>query len=338
MNYEAKDFRSGTIRKYLEEKTRNSDQDFSQLDVFLSSLLSLYEGSSKEGIPLSKVLQRDWNLFKSKESCGKVIDSFLHSNLAAFAKSGIENSSSEVKYKKSITDCFAVWDALKEDIKNRHRFTTNLGKLKEAGWESLLDNRWCLDTSQSFYRARIHYKKTDCFSTDDMGARERGDCPAGRANPEGIPYLYLSEEPKTTFYETRVNMHDVVSVGEFKIAGKDSLYVENLTDIDLNEIEDLLNEDVVTLAKRKLLIRALSRDMSNPMRRFDSPVEYVPTQFICEYVQLTQNVSGIRFSSSVYKKGTNLVVFDPSLMKCVHVEDYNIKSLDIKEMSTSRIS
>ena len=67
------------------------------------------------------------------------------------------------------------------------------------------------------------------------------------------------------------------------------------------------------------------------MRRFDSPIEYVPTQFICEYVQKTQNVSGIRFSSSVYKKGTNLVIFDPSLMSCIAVKDYNIESLDIKE-------
>ena len=164
-----------------------------------------------------------------------------------------------------------------------------------------------------------------------MGAPERGDCPAGRANPEGIPYLYLTEEPKTTFYETRVNIHDVVSVGEFKIAGKDSLLVENLTDIDLNEIDNLLDEDVVTLAKRKLLIQALSRDMSNPMHRFDSKIEYVPTQFICEYVQKTQKVSGIRFSSSVYSKGTNLVIFDPSMMYCINVVDYNIKSLDIKE-------
>lgn len=93
----------------------------------------------------------------------------------------------------------------------------------------------------------------------------------------------------------------------------------------------MLDEDVVTLAKRKLLVRALSQDMSRPMRRFDSTVEYVPTQFICEYVQMTQFVSGIRFSSSVYPKGTNVVIFNPKLMYCVAVKDYNISDLDIKE-------
>lgn len=333
MNYEAKDFQNKSIRTYLEEKAKNGDVDFSRLLEFLSSLLSLYEGSEQDGIPLSELLQRDWNLFVSEDACRNVIDEFLGANLATFAKSGIGKSGSKVVYKKDITDCVAVWDALKDDIKNHHRFTTDLGRLKDAGWDSLLDNQLALSPAQSFYRARIHYKKTDSFGVGDMGARDRGDCPAGRANPEGIPYLYLSEEPKTTFYETRVNMHDVVSVGEFKIAGKDPIYVENLTDIDLNDIEDLLNEDVVTLAKRKLLIRALSRDMSNPMRRFDSPIEYVPTQFICEYIQLKQKVSGIRFASSVYKDGINLVIFDPALMQCVSVEDYNIRSLEITESS-----
>ncbi len=331
MKYEAKDFQNKSIRRYLEDKAKNRDNDFSQLQEFLSSLISLYEGAGKDGISLSELLQRDWGLFISEDVCRNVIDGFLLDNLTTFAKSGIENGGSIVAYKKNITDCVAVWDELKDDIKNHHRFTTDLGRLNAAGWESLLDNQCILSPGQSFYRARIHYKKTDSFGVVDMGARERGDCPAGRANPEGIPYLYLSEEAKTTFYETRVNMHDVVSVGEFKIASKGPIYVENLTDIDLNAIEDLLNEDVVTLAKRKLLIRALSRDMSNPMRRFDSPIEYVPTQFICEYVQLTQKVSGIRFSSSVYREGTNLVIFDPDLMRCVDVAEYNIKSLDIKE-------
>lgn len=330
MIFQAKDFLNKSIRAYLEETERSSDIDFSLLQEFLFSLVSLFEYSEK-GNPLCYVLQKDWGLFSSADACRSVIDEFLQGDFVNSGKSGIKSADTTVEYKSNIIDCVAVWEELKEDIKNRYRFTTDLEKLKKAGWVSLLENRLMLSPSSSYYRARIHYNKNDIFGVKDMGAREKGDCPAGRANPEGIPYLYLSEETKTTFYETRVNMHDVVSVGEFKVVGTEPLYVEDLTDIDLNEIEDLLNEDVVTLAKRKLLIQALSKDMSTPMRRFDSPIEYVPTQFICEYVQKTQNVSGIRFSSSVYKKGTNLVIFDPSLMSCIAVKDYNVETLEIKE-------
>lgn len=329
MNFEQRDFKNKRIKEHLAEQVKKGESGSEELEAFLYSLVTIFE-SKADGTPLYAVLQNDWNLFSSDDSCKDVLNEIIGNYSAAFAKDGIIDSESRVSYKKSITDCVTVWETLKDDIKNHHRFTTDLNRLKNAEWEILLDHKLQLKSDASFYRARIHYKKDEHLGLDDMGARERGDCPPGRANPEGIPYLYLSEEPKTTFYETRVNMHDVVSVGEFKILGANPLYVEDLTDIDLNDL-DILDEDVVKLAKRKLLIRALSHDMSNPMRRFDSKIEYVPTQFICEYVQLTQNVSGIRFSSSVYKKGTNVVIFDPSLMHCVAVVDYNIGSLEIKE-------
>ena len=329
MNFEQGDFKNKKIKEHLAEQVKAGETGSEDLEAFLYSLVTIFEGTVG-GSPLYLVIQNDWGLFSSDDSCKRVLTGIVSKYSDVFGKDGIINCDSLVAYKGSITACVAVWETLKDDIKNHHRFTTDLNRLRDADWETLLDHKIQLKQDASFYRARIHYKKDEHLEPKDMGARERGDCPPGRANPEGIPYLYLSEEAKTTFYETRVNMHDVVSVGEFRILGADPLFVEDLTDIDLNDLE-ILDEDVVKLAKRKLLIQALSRDMSNPMRRFDSKIEYVPTQFICEYVQLTQNVAGIRFSSSVYNKGTNVVIFDPGLMHCVNVVDYNIKSLDIKE-------
>lgn len=329
MRFDLKDFRNRSIGEYLKEKEHLGEKDHPELLEFLYSLVALFK-YDETGEPLWKLVQQDWSLFTSNDSCGRLLDTIILSDPATFARDGIENAGAPVIYKDSITDCVDVWEKLKEDIKNHHRFTTDLVKLENAGWKTLLDNQYPLNSDDSFYRARIHYKKTDSFGVKDMGAPGKEDCKPGRANPEGIPFLYLSEDAKTTLFETRVIKHDVVTVGEFKMVGKDPIYVEDLTDIDLDDIE-LLDEDVVTLAKRRLLIRALSQDMSHPMRRFDSTVEYVPTQFICEYVQLTQSVSGIRFSSSVYPNGTNVVLFDPSLMECVAVKDYNIGDLEINE-------
>lgn len=329
MNFEEKAFKNRSIKEYLKGKVGVGDDDYTELQEFLCSLLTLFQFDDM-GASLLSIVQQDWNLFSTDAACGTVLDMIISSGVAAFEKDGIKDARTLVSYKKSITDSVDVWEQLKEDIKNHHRFTTDLAKLENAGWKTLLDNRFQLNPGDSFYRARIHYKKSDVFGVDDMGAPKREDSKSGRANPEGIPFLYLSEDAKTTLYETRVIKHDVVTVGEFRMVGKDPLYVEDLTDIDLDDIE-LLDEDVVTLAKRRLLIRALSQDMSHPMRRFDSAVEYVPTQFICEYVQLTQSVTGIRFSSSVYPGGTNIVIFDPALMSCVAVKDYNIGELDINE-------
>lgn len=329
MNFEKSAFKNKKILEYLSEKESHEDYDYSELQEFLYSLVTVFEYSAS-GDPLFSVVQSDWKLFSTGDVCKSVLDEMIQLGADSFEKDGIRNSLTTVAYKSSITDCVTVWEELKEDIKKHHRFTTDLKKLEAAGWDKILDNQYRLNPDATFYRARVHYKKTDSFGIGEMGAPERDECTSGRANPEGIPFLYLSEEAKTTFYETRVIKHDVVTVGEFMIVGPVPLYVEDLTDIDLDNIE-LLDEDVVTLAKRKLLVRALSQDMSRPMRRFDSRVEYVPTQFICEYVQLTQSVSGIRFSSSVYPKGTNVVIFNPKLMDCVAVKDYNICDLDIKE-------
>ena len=328
MKFNQKDFSNKSIKDYLTNK-ESFDDNQSGLQEFLYSLITIYEYNDK-GESLYACIQKDWKLFQTDASCKKVLDEIIHSDETTFDRNGIKDSETLVEYKKDITDCVQVWEELKDDIKNHHRFTTDLKKLDDAGWKKFLDNRYLIDPNDSFYRARIHYKKSEIFGLNDMGAREKGDCPPGRANPEGIPFLYLSEEPKTTFFETRVNLHDIVSVGEFKLTNNEPLYVEDLTDIDLDRI-DLFDEDIVTLAKRKLLIRTLSMEMSHPMRRFDSLIEYVPTQFICEYVQLTQTVSGIRFSSSVYPQGTNVVIFNPNLMQCIAVKDYNIGDLDIKE-------
>ena len=46
---------------------------------------------------------------------------------------------------------------------------------------------------------------------------------SGRANPQGIPYLYLSKTPETTLYETRASYLDELSIGKFKIKDKDGL-------------------------------------------------------------------------------------------------------------------
>lgn len=50
-----------------------------------------------------------------------------------------------------------------------------------------------------------------------MGCPEKGKATAGRANPLGIPYLYLCKDEKTTYYEVRSVYLDKLSIGKFKI-------------------------------------------------------------------------------------------------------------------------
>ena len=50
--------------------------------------------------------------------------------------------------------------------------------------------------------------------------------------------------------------------------------------------------------------------LSKPIHRHDSPIEYIPTQIICEYIVYLNKVDGIQYSSSMKNKGTNIVLFN----------------------------
>jgi RES domain. len=58
-----------------------------------------------------------------------------------------------------------------------------------------------------------------------------------------------------------------------------------------------------------------------PLRRFDTEIEYVPTQLICEYCK-QNGADGIQFNSSLHQGGVNVVLFNPSDAQCVGVSKF----------------
>lgn len=82
----------------------------------------------------------------------------------------------------------------------------------------------------------------------------------------------------------------------------------------------------------EFIAKEISADLSRPMRRHDSVVDYVPTQFICEYIKYTTDAKGIAFRSSLYDKGINFVIFNPSDFECLdNVQVHKINKVTIEE-------
>ena len=185
-----------------------------------------------------------------------------------------------------------------------------------------------LHVGQKLYRSRITpvgQKKIKC---DKMGCPPKELATAGRANPIGIPYLYLSDSAKTTYFEVRAVYLDKLSVGTFRIERELEL-VDFIYDVNLflayNDGTTSLKEIVI----KKKIIDAISEDLSKPLRRYDSELEYVPTQLICEYCKRIVGADGISFESSLHKGGRNYVLFDDSSAKCVRVDSHEITKIDI---------
>lgn len=163
-----------------------------------------------------------------------------------------------------------------------------------------------------------------------MGCPPKERASAGRANPLGIPYLYLCNKIETTSYEVQAIYLDRISIGKFKV-------LRDLNIVDFSNHINLFytysstesNISLIDTVKRKILFDKISADLSKPLRRFDTEIEYVPTQLICEYCK-QNGADGIRFNSSLHQGGTNVVLFNSSDATCISVLSREIKNVKIE--------
>ncbi len=297
--------------------------DVKELLDWFTGFLNIFQPDNN-GIELVDIVQSDWNIF-TNDTVGRDILSDVTS-----ATNQHNLLESKVAYNDDISECIRHWDILKTDIRKKWRFVVNTERLQEYGWDSLFSKPETIDVTRLLYRARIHQEENqDAYSIDKMYTPPAEKTSAGRANPLGIPYLYLSENPETTLYETRASYLDDVSIGTFKIKDGKQVKIVDLTNELSNYESPFISENITMLTKSKMLTKIISKDLAKPLRRYDSEIEYIHTQFICEYVRYVSGADGIKFNSSLDSNGINYVVFDPELFECINVEKRRITSVVI---------
>ncbi len=191
---------------------------------FFNELFNLYQ-SDETGTELFQLINSEWNLFAND------LASLIISNVLPGTKFSDWEALTKVSYIDEIKENISYWDKLKESIKWDRRFFIKNEDLKDLEWDVFLADHISFDEKEQYFRARIHHKEGEAtFPLMKMGSQEKSKVNTGRANPQGIPYLYLSRSKETTLYETRALYRDEVSIGEFKI--KDG---EKLTLVDFTE-------------------------------------------------------------------------------------------------------
>jgi len=76
--------------------------------------------------------------------------------------------------------------------------------------------------------------------------------------------------------------------------------------------------------------------MRKVMRRSDSVLDYVPTQYITDFVKSIEHsdkpeYAGIEYKSVMHAEGYNLAVFNPELFECVGTQIYKIDTIDYRK-------
>lgn len=301
--------------------------ELKELQDFFEVLLSNFR-EEKNGEFLIHLIQGNWSLFSKPKYANKILEEML-----LHIKSPFKTAEVKVDFSTEILDNINYWDILKEQLKWKTRYFTDINELIDLGWDGFFESKIAIHKEDVFYRARLHhesnkptYKKSEMFSPPPHYIS------SGRANPIGIPYLYLSDNKETVLYEIRATYLDEISIGEF---GLNDEYKQKIIISDFTENPTLFHpkqEEIDKRIKSTLLKKRISKDLSKPLRRYDSPIDYIPTQFICEFIKNFTNVSGIKFQSSLHKSGNNLVVFDDSVMTCYKVEKHKVSEVKIQSV------
>ena len=288
---------------------------------------------SVNGFPLAEQIMSDWDLFTDNDTAKRVIDEAL----SWYDLADINlHADTLVVYSQNVSESLREWTKLKESIKYSSRFLSDLSPLENLGLrDSLLNSEEVLNSfgNKCFYRARIAKEKDVKFTTKDLGMPSVDKTLAGRANVEGIPYLYLCTEPETCYYEVRAAYLDRVWVGKYQVIDGETVRLVNLIPRHRSQQLSVDSEPLVILRNR-ILMNAISRDLSTPMRRHDKDsMEYLPTQFICEYIRLILKFDGIMFQSSLKKEGANIVLFKDDKVTCREVKEFEVTKIDIQTAS-----
>ena len=217
------------------------------------------------------------------------------------------------------------WSRFTDEILNQNRFfpqmNVDLEILKEASILSdiMLKNAY-------LFRARKS-KEQKKIAPRNMGKPPSKLCGAGRANPQGIPYLYLADDEQTAIHEVRPNTTEFVTIGKFKI-------LENIQILDLSnprirdpfKCGDGLSYTIQILP----FLRLLGRELSKPIEPKNKNWHYIPTQYLCEYIK-HQGYDGISYKSHL-GPGKNIALFSEKKMKCTRSFLYTINA-ELKEVT-----
>lgn len=133
----------------------------------------------------------------------------------------------------------------------------------------------------------------------------------GRANAEGKIVLYCADQEDTAVAEVRPALGEYVSVAQAEVR-------KNLGILDLASDPDPPNpftdETVRYWIEFAELLTAFALQLAKPLRSRDDLRDYVPSQKLAEAIEKTR-VAGIRYTSAMNPRGTNVVLFEPTVVE-----------------------
>lgn len=320
----------------------NSEKNTSLLEIF-NDLILIY--TPQEQLPsdypkseihmLADELKNQWNIFSEHLSSKEIYDiiKVISPDLYKISPN-LFNAPIGVPEKYDIS-CLKEhsilngnkWSDFVENIKYNNRFHTQmLNTEKLSTYLSYLRKDY--KKGKVMFRGRL-CNRDALFKPKDMGAPPKQFAREGRANSNGISRLYLADSAETCIHEIRAGAFDTISIGKFKL-------LENTAVVDfkkLNKFSPFNGDfDFLEYFLNKPVLQQIDEEMGRSVRSSDNHLDYIPTQYLCDFIKTLEYepgkyYSGVEYTSTLNSSGYNLAIFYPQLFTCTNVTCYTINAL-----------
>lgn len=290
------------------------------IDSF-ETLLSLYEESNDPAASsIEALLRTDWELFVQLDSVKtEMLLGLIFKDIGL-----VQNSYAPVIQHDA--DAVQEWETFREELKHQNRFfpkniqtTEQLKKL--FGFLTAPPEA----KPEKVFRARI-CEQSQTYTLADMGKPPKELVSNGRANPVGIPCLYVASDTTTAIAEIRPNKGEMVCVAEYSVDGTALLADLRYPRKSISPF--LLTEDQIKLLRRYMeYLCRLSEELTMPVLPKSAHLDYLPSQYLCEFIKHC-GFDGVIYRSAM-STGINYALFHDTKVTGIDVTQYLINDISV---------
>ena len=131
----------------------------------------------------------------------------------------------------------------------------------------------------------------------------------------------MASNPDTAISEVRPQVNDTISVGSFKASKQ-----VHVIDLRRSYIDTPFRwgDNLAFVLDIHHFLRMLGYILSKPVTRKRSTKEYLPTQYLCEFIK-SQDFDGVLYKS-ILGDGYNIVLFNSDKVECTETKLYRVAS------------
>jgi hypothetical protein len=293
-----------------------------QLAEYFELVISAYR-PDEAGTLLVEWFRKDWGMFEHP----RMDDPRAKDLLAEILDDGEIVRAKFSPLGTTEADRLNEWQNLRDELMYSNRFFPE-ASIDLERLESLLSSLTADqdEVPTSWYRARIQVADAP-FAIADMGAPPKKSASHGRANPAGIPYLYLASTERTAVSEIRPHTGEMASVCQFNTPA--GLRVVDLR-FPRKMVSPFVLEDASDICRMRgdlPFLERLGDELTRPVLPHAAAVEYTPSQYLCEFIKKC-GYQGVLYRSSV-SDGINLALFDPALAESRVVSQYRVSRVSV---------